>query len=737
MGRATNTELQLPASDPFVRAGQTSTVTSETHYNIDGTLKQTTDPALGGLPSEIVGYKHDDLGNLTAIGTYLPEIDYSALAKPLLLTMGTDDDRVYVANRFEDGTDRLTQTFTQDHTHPYHLQELNYSYDQAGNVTSISDPTTLGGTSSPETQCFTYDAHQRLTEAWTPTTQNCTDTRNASALSGPAPYWTSYTYNPAGQRTTETQHTSTATTKITYCYTNTNQPHTLTGTTTKTDCTNPERTYSYDATGNTTKRPGTAGNTAQNLIWSEEGKLTRLTEDDQPTDYVYGADGTLLIRATEDGERVLYAGATELHLRTDGTTWAQRYYTAGGITAGMRSNQTGTNKVTFLISDHHGTSSLAVDRLDQKFTKRYTTPFGEDRGKPLYGPWPDDKGFLGKTRDITTGLTHIGAREYDPVIGQFISVDPLLESIRSQTLNGYSYGAQNPLLFSDPSGLGLACGGAGGSSEACPRRPDGSRGNGQPNEAVDYSKPAPPHPCNGAYCGESSETEEIYSYNFLVEGPEAIKAPVRNRYEVNGVCVWAAASSCGTGSAAGSAPQMADLNCESGDTACKLRQELLNLGIQTGMTGGSVGFFALRPRGSWVRVTGVPEGVNLSQLAAIRKAFDKDLGFPAEVSIQGSRASGNTGGRSDVDIAVRVSPETFDALVAKRWPSANPGSSKARTRDHAIATGKINSGDVRPRLSGISKEIFNIMRDEVVDHVDVSVIRIGGPFDEGPFVRVK
>ncbi|MGW4551869.1 polymorphic toxin-type HINT domain-containing protein [Streptomyces violaceorubidus] len=455
MDRATNTELRLPASDPFAKAGQPSTVASETHYNIDGTLKQTTDPALGGLPSEIVGYKHDDLGNLTAIGTYLPEIDYSALALPLLLTMGTDDDRVYVANRFEEGTDRLTQTFTQDHTHDFHLQELNYSYDQTGNVTSISDPTTLGGTSSPETQCFTYDAHQRLTEAWTPTTQNCTDTRNATTLSGPAPYWTSYTYNTAGQRTTETEHTSTATTKTTYCYTKTDQPHTLTGTTTKTDCTNPERTYIYDATGNTTHRPGATDDSTQDLAWSDEGKLTRLTEDNQSTDYLYSADGTLLIRATENGERVLYAGTTELHLRADGTTWAQRYYTADNITAGMRTNQTGTTKVTFLISDHHGTSSLAVDRLDQKFTKRYTTPFGEDRGKPLYGPWPDDKGFLGKTRDTTTGLTHIDAREYDPGIGQFISVDPVLEVDRPQTLNGYSYGANSPVTQTDPTGTRL------------------------------------------------------------------------------------------------------------------------------------------------------------------------------------------------------------------------------------------------------------------------------------------
>ncbi|WP_079159911.1 RHS repeat-associated core domain-containing protein [Streptomyces pactum] len=491
MGRATHTELQLPASDPFVKAGQPATMAFETHYNTPGAVQQTKDPALGGLPSEIVGYEHDDLGNLTAIGTYLPEIDYSALTEPQMLTMGTGEDQVYVANRFEEGTGRLTRTFTQDLTHPYHLQDLNYSYDQAGNVTSISDPTTLGGTSSAETQCFTYDAHQRLTEAWTPTSQKCTDPRSATSLSGPAPYWTSYTYNTAGQRTTETQHTSAATTKTTYCYTNTDQPHTLTGTTTKTDCTSPEHTYTYDTTGNTTKRPGVADNTTQNLAWSEEGKLTRLTEDNQSTDYLYGADGTLLIRATENGERVLYAGSTELHLRADGTTWAQRYYAADGITAALRSNQTGTNKVTFLVSDHHGTSSLAIDRLDQKYTKRYTTPFGEDRGKPQYGPWPDDRGFLGKTRDTTTGLTHIGAREYDPTLGQFISVDPLLESEKPQTLNGYSYAANNPTTFSDPTGTRLAdcdggwneCGpgGNGGISDSGPVVDSGNSDSGSPS----------------------------------------------------------------------------------------------------------------------------------------------------------------------------------------------------------------------------------------------------------------
>jgi RHS repeat-associated protein len=453
MGRAIKTELQLPASDPFVKAGQPATLAFETHYNTPGAVQQTSEPALGGLPSEITAYKHDKLGNLTSIGSYLTDIDYSALTEPQTLTLGTGTGSVFIANNFEKGTGRLTQSYVQDNTHPYQLQHLDYTYDQAGNVTSIADSTTLGGTSSADTQCFTYDAHQRLTEAWTATSQKCTDTPSATALAGPAPYWTSYTYNAAGQRTAETQHTNSATTKTTYCYTNTTQPHTLTGTTTKTDCTNPEKTYTYDTTGNTTKRPG-ASNTTQALTWSDEGKLTSLTQNDQSTDYLYGADGNLLIRTTENGERVLYAGATELHLRADGTTWAQRYYAAGGLTAAMSSNQTGTTKVTYLISDPHGTSSLAINRdTALTFTKRYTTPFGADRGKPLYGPWPDDKGFLGKTRDTNTGLAHIGAREYDPGIGQFISVDPVLVPSDPQSLNGYSYAGNNPATNSDPTGL--------------------------------------------------------------------------------------------------------------------------------------------------------------------------------------------------------------------------------------------------------------------------------------------
>ncbi|MEU6714123.1 RHS repeat-associated core domain-containing protein [Nonomuraea sp. NPDC046802] len=56
---------------------------------------------------------------------------------------------------------------------------------------------------------------------------------------------------------------------------------------------------------------------------------------------------------------------------------------------------------------------------------RRSTPFGEDRGSP--SPWwPGQRGFVGGTKEATTGLVHLGAREHDPKNGRFLSVDPII-----------------------------------------------------------------------------------------------------------------------------------------------------------------------------------------------------------------------------------------------------------------------------------------------------------------------
>ncbi|MDQ0762012.1 RHS repeat-associated protein [Streptomyces canus] len=463
--RATTTQVVLPAGDALVKSGAvpSSTLSFSTYYNIDGTQQYTSEPAAGGLTAETIDTEYNGLGLPTAVtGTtgYLLDAGYSATGQTAELTLGTSAAagiyKAYIKNKYEEGTDRLTESRVTDPTHQ--LQNLNYTYDDAGNVTAISDATTQSGTVVADNQCFAYDGYRRLTNAWTPSTADCSTSKRTTAnLGGASPYWSSYTYTDAGLRKTETTHTTSADTTKTYCYSAT-KLHQLAATTTGSTCTGVAPTYVYDDTGNTTTRLD--GTTSQTLAWDNESRLNKLVEGSSTTGYVYDADGTLLIRRNTAGETVLYLGATEVHLDTSTSTtkyWAQRYYSAGSAVIAVRSNKSGTSTLSYLAADQHGTSSLALDATTQAITKRYTTPFGASRSGGT-GTWPDDKSFLGKSADSSSGLTHIGAREYDPVLARFISVDPLLETDKPQTLNGYTYSSNNPATFSDPTGEGLACG---------------------------------------------------------------------------------------------------------------------------------------------------------------------------------------------------------------------------------------------------------------------------------------
>ncbi|MFE0538311.1 RHS repeat domain-containing protein [Streptomyces nigra] len=448
LNRPKGTKTVIAASDPLVTAGAPQTFTTTTAYNIDGTVQSTTMPAVAGLPTEAVANKYNDLGML--IGTdgmtdYVQTIGYSPYGEIEETRLGTSSGakQLQIFNRYEEGTRRLTHTHTADQTNTGHTSDVNYVYDATGNVKSITDQ--ANGT---DTQCFSYDGYRRLTEAWTPSTNDCTTTRSTSALGGPAPYWTSWTYKPGGLRDTQTEHKASGDTKTAYGYPTVNadgtgQPHTLTSTSTNGGTPKP---YTYDEQGNTTKRYGPTG-TQQTLTWDIEGELTRLTEGTKTTDYLYDANGDLLIRRGP-GKTVLYLAGQELHYDTGAKKFtAQRYYPAGDATA-IRT-ETG---LSWMVDDHHGTASMAVDATTQAITRRYTKPFGETRGATTPA-WPDDKGFLGKPTDADTGLTHVSAREYDPTTGRFLSVDPVLAPDDHESLNGYAYANNTPVTKSDPTGL--------------------------------------------------------------------------------------------------------------------------------------------------------------------------------------------------------------------------------------------------------------------------------------------
>ncbi|MFD7314706.1 hypothetical protein [Streptomyces sp. NPDC059883] len=243
----------------------------------------------------------------------------------------------------------------------------DYVYDATGNVKSVTD-----SANGKDTQCFAYDGYRRLTEAWTPSSDSRATARSASALGGPAPYWTSWTYKPGGLRDTQTEHKAAGSTTTAYGYpavsaSGTGQPHTLTSVTVNGGT---AKSYAYDEQGNTTKRYGPTG-TAQSLTWDIEGEPTRLTEGTRTTDYLYDANGDLLIRRGAS-KSVLYLAGQELHYDTAAKKFtAQRYYPAGDITAVH--TETG---LSWMVDDHHGTASMTVDATTQAVTRRYTKPFG-------------------------------------------------------------------------------------------------------------------------------------------------------------------------------------------------------------------------------------------------------------------------------------------------------------------------------------------------------------------------
>lgn len=439
------------------------------------------DPAWGGLPLENVDTGYDAFGQPDALSgtsntvgaSYVRAVGYSELGQPLQYTLGTAGT-VYATLTYDEQTQALTDIRTTDSTFSGDVDNLSYTYGNstvsqgAGLITKTVDKQNAGTT--VDTQCFTYDYADRLQQAWT-ATDACAATptnTNSSTVGGPDPYWQSWTYDTAGNRATQTDHDTTGIggdTVTSYQYPTqgsaSDQPNTLTSTTaTGPDATANTATYTYNAVGDTTSMAGGATGD-QTLTWNSQGQLATDTTANGTTNYVYNADGSLFIRR-DPSKTTLFIGDEQLVLdAATGTLTGSRYYTINGTTVAMRVSDSTWYE---LIPDRQGTDTLAINDNSQAVTRRSYTPFGQARTTP--DNWPGDTGYVGGTPDDTTGLENMGAREYDPQTGRFISPDPVLETSDPRQLNGYDYAANDPATGSDPTGQMLACGGLGGSSSS-------------------------------------------------------------------------------------------------------------------------------------------------------------------------------------------------------------------------------------------------------------------------------
>ncbi|MEV4611831.1 polymorphic toxin-type HINT domain-containing protein [Kitasatospora sp. NPDC049258] len=485
--RATGTSMTIPTVEKEL-AGTYSW--SMVYSPVLGLPKKVSMPAVGGLAAETVGNSYDVDGNFTTssgLDYLVQDMQYDVFGHPTRTTIGEYGTQVVSTQLYDAGTGRVVQsTLDKQTSTTTHVDLLNYTYNKVGSLTSVKD--VQDGTAT-DLQCFTYDYLGRLNAAWTdkgttttapaPSVQGiggCTNPVEPTAgtatsrIGGPSPYWQSYSYDLTGNRTKFVQHdpagvtTKDKTVDQTFATgpnTKTTAPNTGGGTggphallTSKTTVNGAATTatYQYDETGNTTSITDTTG--TKTLTWNNEGKVSKIqdTGGSGDTSYVYDASGGQLIRRTP-GKVTLNMGSDEVTLDTNTHALSNtRYYGApGGLTV-TRTTALGGGKLYYQASDPHGTNGVQFDAATLAATRRPTDPFGNARGtQPGVGVWAGDKGFVGGTLE-GTGFTNLGARQYDPKTGRFLSTDPIFNESDPQSWNGYAYANNNPIDHSDPSG---------------------------------------------------------------------------------------------------------------------------------------------------------------------------------------------------------------------------------------------------------------------------------------------
>ncbi|WP_245241934.1 polymorphic toxin-type HINT domain-containing protein [Streptomyces sp. NEAU-H3] len=477
LGRAVKQAITIPSAEGKLGG----TYTASTTYARSGLVSGTSTSAAGGLPGGGAEYSYDDdtlwPTRVSADGKLAGLTTFNHVGQPDVTTVQPDGSHktTELKNTYERGTRRLNSQVVSRQDQLGNDRSAVYHYDESGNITSVADTSRTG----TDNQCYTYDYLGRLTEAWAQGTTTCSGSAGTAALGGPAPYWQSFLYDDAGNRAMQVQHDVTGvsanniTTNYTYPKPSDPHPHSLTQATTNTPSGSRLEEYHYDAVGNTDKRPG------QSLLWDAEGHLASITEENgDETSYLYDADGNRLIARTPT-ETTLYLGSTEVTLAKGADKAKATRYT--GIGGGVTVVQADDGSYSYTIADHQGTGQLAINADTLAIQQRRSTPFGQPRGSSP-SDWPGTKGFVGGTNESDeTGLQHLGAREYDPQIGRFISVDPIMDLADPQQINGYTYGNNNPVTLSDPEGTRPE-GVCGGNSSWC------SDGNNKSGELVHHNE---------------------------------------------------------------------------------------------------------------------------------------------------------------------------------------------------------------------------------------------------------
>jgi RHS repeat-associated protein len=209
--------------------------------------------------------------------------------------------------------------------------------------------------------------------------------------------------------------------------------------------------YAYDSDGNETS----AG--AATISYDLANRIKTYTSGATTTTYSYDGDNNRLLASTgtSASQKTNYLWdtnrpLTQLALERDGNNVLLRRYVYGSRRISMA---TSANSYYYHYDALGSVANLSNSVGVTEWTDSYE-PYGVIHSETQNDPSAPTNlmKFAGEYTD-PTGLYHLGARQYDPVLGRFGQVDPVPARAGQAAVGPYVYVADRPTVMVDPSGM--------------------------------------------------------------------------------------------------------------------------------------------------------------------------------------------------------------------------------------------------------------------------------------------
>jgi RHS repeat-associated protein len=335
------------------------------------------------------------------------------------------------------GTTTATTTATSTTPTGWLVQDLTYTYDSVGNITSIIDRS-IGGNAATTT--YLYDNLYRLVRASTTEAEG-------------NPFVETYAYNAVGNLTNKSNVGNYLYQGNTgSLYANPHAPTSVNGV-----------TYSYDRNGNLATTSAGVTN-----VWDYRNRLTSTVNSGITTTYAYDINEQRVTK-TVGGITTRYPST---RYEVAGATTTKHVYAGDSLLASITTTASSVPKTSYTHPDHLGSTHVITDDLGTSTNITTYRPYGAIHTATNTTAFIPQNQYIGQDRDQQADLSYLNARYYRANNGQFLSQDPVFLNVgnarnlqnltkKEQTqilldpsdLNSYAYARNNPLRYSDPNGL--------------------------------------------------------------------------------------------------------------------------------------------------------------------------------------------------------------------------------------------------------------------------------------------